>query len=164
VRRRHATDRYPDRAAEYAKAALAASSDPTIYGRAAVIRLKSLYQDGRMNDVMREAARFQSDQRCQSYLSQILYLAWTSSRRENMKEEADRAQEAFLKRYPEHPFGADMYFASALGAMAEGEYSKALCLLKNVEAGYGRSRDMYLVKRVKEQIEQIMQHNTADTP
>ncbi len=145
-------------AAEEIKAVMADSALSHTYGKAAMLRLKYLYQGNQNSQVIEEARRYQADSRCAGFLPQIYYIAWVSARK-NHADENDIAQwqNTFLSQFPDHPLGADMYFAGAMKALASGEYQDALRLLRFVEYRYPNSRMMDKVREIKSRVETYAQ-------
>jgi hypothetical protein len=123
-------------AAMEARSAMDAHSDSPSWGKAAVLRMKNLYAADRLKEVTEEAGKYVSDERAQSYKPQIIYMAWVASRRDADSHGAEQWQKMFLEQFPDHPLGADMYFASAMSAMAGGDYSEADRLLEIVVYKY----------------------------
>lgn len=121
-------------------------------GRSAVLRLKWLYKAEQFQQVMAEAGKYRSDKRCAPYQPQIIYISWVAHRRENRTEKAAKLQDLFLGKFPKHPLGADMHFASAMSALAGGDYPEALRRLEIVRYRYPKSR---LVARAKDITEHI---------
>jgi tetratricopeptide (TPR) repeat protein len=126
------------------------------WGKAAMLRLKYLYEAGLFTRIIEEAPVYQADQRCEPYLPQILYIAWVTHRREDRTEQAEKLQRKFLDRFSDHPLGADMYFASAMGALARSDYAEALRLLEVVEYRYPKSRLMKKIKQIQDRLEKTV--------
>ncbi len=123
------------------------------WGKAAMLRIKYLYEAADFKTIASEADKYKSDSRCNDYLAQILYISWVTHRRLNDPETAQKLKQQFLKRYSKHPLGADMYFASAMTAMASGDYEEADRLLEIVEYQYPKSRIQQKVKKIRERLE-----------
>jgi len=140
-------------AADEAKQAMDEFPQSGQYGKAAALRLKYLYEMSRFPDILQEAPKYQTDDRCKSYLPQILYTSWVAHRHEKQLEAADALEKTFLSRFPDHPLGVHMHFASAMDALAASNYEEALRLLKIIEQLYPDSKIMSNVKEIKERLE-----------
>ena len=68
-------------------------------------------------------------------------------------EFAQALKQQFLERYSKNPLGVDMYFASAMTAMASGDYEEADRLLEIVEYNYPSSRILQRVKGIRNRLE-----------
>ena len=123
------------------------------WGKAAMLRIKYLYEAADFKAIAAEANEYQSDSRCSNRLAQILYMSWVTHRRLNDLETAQKIEQQFLKQYSKHPLGADMYFASAMTAMASGNYEEAGRLLEIVEYQYPKSRIQQKVKKIRQRLE-----------
>jgi len=130
----------PWAAAMEAKSAMDAYPESPAWGKAAMLRLKSLYAAGRFDDVNRYAQEYIADDRAKTYLPQIIYVSWVASRRVGSGDSAARLQKMFLERFPNHQLGADMHFASAMTALAAGDYREAARRLEIIEYRYPESR------------------------
>ncbi len=122
------------------------------WGKAAMLRIKYLYEAADFKTIASEADKYKSDSRCNDYLAQILYISWVTHRRLNDLETAQKLKQQFLKQYSKHPLGADMYFASAMTAMASGDYEEADRLLEIVEYHYPKSRVQQKVKKIRDRL------------
>jgi tetratricopeptide (TPR) repeat protein len=139
--------------ADEVKTILDGRPDSPDWGKAAMLRLKYLYEAGLFDKVAEETPKFREDKRCEKYLPQIIYIAWVTHRRENRPEEAQKLQDTFLKQYPKHPLCADMYFASAMTALAASNYDEALRQLEIIEYRYSTSAVSTKAKQVRERLE-----------
>ena len=74
---------------------------------------------------------------------------------------AGKIEKQFLNRFPKHPLGADMHFASAMTALAGGNYAEALRRLEIVEYRYPKSRLIGKVKKMRQRLEKTAQGGTA---
>ena len=117
-----------------------------------MLTLKYLYEAKQFDQVAKESAKYRADTRSEAYLPQILYISWVTHRREGNAETAEKLQEMFLKKFPQHPLGADMHFSSAMSALANGNYAEALRLLEIVEYRYPKSRIASKVKKLQERL------------
>lgn len=144
-------------AAQEVKQALELYPGSDQIGKLAILRLKYLYEANQFKEIIQKAPKFQADERCRPYLPQILYIAWVTHRRENLSEEAYRLQKIFLEKFPKHPLGADMRFASAMTALAHSDYDEALRLLEIIEYRYPDSRIMPKVKDIQQRLEKSKQ-------
>lgn len=144
-------------AAEEMKTFLNRYPDHSNYGKAAMLRVKYLYEAGLYAEILQEGSSYLSQENCQTYLPQILYICWVTSRRENQQETTEEYQEKFLEQFPEHPLGADMYFASAMSALAASDYPEAERLLEIIEYRYPQSKILGKAKEIQERIKKISQ-------
>lgn len=129
-----------------------------MYGKAAMLRLKYLYQAKQTSQVIQEVKVYQTDSRCTGYLDQIYYIAWMTQKKAQAPEtDIDQWQNLFLTHFPNHPLGADMYFTKAANHMIYGEYSEALRLLHFIEYRYPNTQIKDRVQEMKDQIESFMQ-------
>jgi tetratricopeptide (TPR) repeat protein len=140
-------------AAEEMQQVMQAYPKCTQWGKAAMLRLKYLYQAEGFEAIAAEAEKYQKDKRCASYLPQVMYISWVTHRRLNRPEVAGRLKKGFLEKFPQHPLCADMYFASAMTALASSDYEEATRLLELVEYRYPKSRVFKKAKRIRERLE-----------
>ena len=121
------------------------------YGKAALLRLKYLYGSANGNkQILAEAPGYRKDPRCASYIPQILYIAWVANRQTDNKAESDALEKEFLEKFPEHHLGADIFFASALKALAGANYDEALRILQFIEYRYPTAKVMSKVKSLEQ--------------
>ena len=139
-------------AALEAKSAMDAHPESGAWGRAAMLRLKSLYAAGRLKEAVRDAQEYIADDRAKAFLPQIIYISWVASRRQGETDSAAQLQKRFLEQFPEHLLGADMHFASAMTALANGDYDEAARLLEIVEYRYSNSRIVDKAKAIQERL------------
>ena len=149
-------------AAEEIGRVLSLSVDDDTWGRALILRLRSLYKAGQFEQALADALRHQADKRAAPYLPQVLYIGWVSARRANRLPEASRLQQDFLRRFPEHSLGADMYFASAMSSLAEGDYEEARRQLEVLEYRYPKSRVIGRARMIQQKL-QSFRSETATT-
>jgi hypothetical protein len=117
-----------------------------------MLRLKYLYEGKRLPDVVNEATNFKQDAQCAPYLPQILYIAWVAERRLGTDGNEKKWRDEFLARFPDHPLGADMYFASAMSALAAGEYEQSLHLMDFIERRYPNAGIIDKVHELKQRL------------
>jgi tetratricopeptide (TPR) repeat protein len=122
------------------------------YSKAAMLRIKYLYESGLYNEILEEVSVYQADERCRTYLPQLLYISWVTHRRQGLSSEADELQKTFLERFPEHPLGADLYFASAMTALAASDYEETERLLEIIEYRYPKSKISQKAKQIQDRI------------
>jgi len=122
------------------------------YAKAAMLYMKYLYESHQYVKILQEASAFQSDPRCKPYLPQILYISWVAHRHEDHVEDANKLQKIFLEKYPDHLLAADMYFASAMMALAASDYEEASRLLELIEYRYPTARVMTKVKDIQKRL------------
>ena len=121
-----------------------------------MLRLKYHYESQQYDTIIEEAPTYQTDPRSKSYLPQILYISWVTHRRENRTDEAEQLQKTFLEKFPGHPLGADMFFASAMTALAASDYDEAQRLLDIIEYRYPESRILPKAKQIKNRIQKTI--------
>jgi len=155
---------HPALAAEEARRVLANAKDPPTVGRSALLRLKWLYKAEQFEQVITEGEGYRSDKRCGKYLPQIIYVSWVAHRQKNQREQAAKLQELFLSKFPDHPLGADMHFASAMTALAAGDYPEALRRLEIVRYRYPESRLVAKAKDIAERIGRTTANRTPKMP
>jgi len=139
-------------AAMEAKSAMDTWPKSPAWGKAATLRLKNLYAARRFKQVNEEAEKYIADKRAKSYLPQVIYISWVARRRQGETKAAAQLQKKFLEQFPEHPLGADMYFASAMGSLADGDYDEASRLLEIVEYRYPNSKSAVKAKELQERL------------
>ena len=121
-------------------------------GKGVLMRLKYLYEAKQFDTLIQEAPAYESDDLCKPYLPQIFYLRWVSYRQLNQPQDAQKIQDAFLTRFPEHPLGADMHFASAVTALAASNYPEAQRLLDIIPYRYPQSKLLPKVKDMQKRL------------
>lgn len=144
---------HPPLAADEMTNVMAQAPDDITFAKAAMLRLKYLFEARQFDDIMAEAPALIEDEKSASYRPQIIYITWVTNRRKDKHDRADRLQQQFLKRYPKHPLAADIYFSTAMTALAAADYAEAARLLEIIQY---RFPDSSLQKRVKE-IQERMQ-------
>jgi tetratricopeptide (TPR) repeat protein len=130
----------PALAADEVDPVIRKESSPAVRGKAVMLRLKYLYEAGRAEDVVRDGQAAAEDAHCRLYRPQILYITWVAHRQQSDAEAAAKVKRTFLKDYPRHVLGADMYFADAMSQLAASRYDEAARLLEIVEYRYPESR------------------------
>lgn len=130
----------PQLAAEHVSTIVDLGPAPKTYGKAAMLRLKYLYEAGKIDDVVAQGPRLADTPACRFYRPQILYVTWVALRRQNDAAGAKSIQDRFIEDYPRHVLGADMYFATAMAELAASNYDEASRLLEIVEYRYPQSR------------------------
>jgi len=143
-------------AAEHMKSILTSYPEFSYYAEVAMLRVKYLYEAGLYKEILQEAPGFREDNRCLAYLPQIIYISWLTSRDQNLPEQAEKLQEIFLKKFPEHILAKDMYFALAMAALSAGNYNESLHLLKIIEYRYPELPVVEKVKDIQEQIKKYL--------
>jgi tetratricopeptide (TPR) repeat protein len=122
------------------------------WGKAAMLRLKYLYSYGGFEEVVADGTRYVADKRAGGFGMQINYILWVTHRRLNHAEAAVRIQQEFIKSCPESTLCADMYFASAMTALAEGNYAEAGRILELIEYRYPKAPIAAKVKQIQERL------------
>ncbi len=127
--------------------------------KAAMLYLKYLYESQQYEKILQIASTYQSDPRCEQYLPQILYVSWVTYRHEDRTDEADKIQKIFLEKYSNLILAADMYFASAMSALASSNYDEASRLLELIEYRYPDSRVMKKTEEIRKRLALITPQN-----
>jgi hypothetical protein len=124
------------------------ATSPEERSKEVVFYLKSLYVNDRFKEEQEAANGYKDDSQCQSCLPQILYMGWVAARQDPSADGADgKWQKEFLTRFPDHPLGADIYFADAMNSLANGNYGDARQKLQFIEYHYP---DATILPKVKE--------------
>ena len=139
--------------AEEIKKVLVSDPKTSRYGEAVAKRLKYLYEADQIADILEEVGQYRLDNRCQSYLPQILYVGWAGHKRKGLLQGAHALQEEFLGRFSRHPLAVDMYFDSAMMAVATADCDKALRLFDIIEYRFPKSILIKKVKKIRQQIQ-----------
>lgn len=142
-------------AAEQIKTLMDTHPDSDQWGRAAMLRLKYLYEASQFEKVVVEFKPILSNPAAKGYLPQVMYIGWVACRRINDMTAADKVQADFLKQFPKHPLAADMYFASAMTSLAASDYEEASRLLEIVEYRFPNSRLQAKVKQIRERLNTV---------
>jgi len=109
------------------------------HGKVLVMRFKYLYEARLYDRILEEISDALADKAAAEYRPNFLYIAWTASRHKEKHQAADEFQKQFLREYPNHPFCADIYFATATTLLNTGQYDDAARLLEMVIEKYPRS-------------------------
>jgi hypothetical protein len=143
----------PQKALDELEQLMRSESSDSDYGKAAMLRLKCLYAlpDGN-RQILAEAPAYMASPRCEKYLPQILYIAWSSSRNANKYDEAEVWRREFLNKYPAHPLGADIYFATAMSSLAAADYNGALRVFHFIEYRFPESKLMPRIKDIEQRL------------
>lgn len=144
---------HPELAANEMQQLIAAHPDTNVIGKVAMLRMKYLYAASGYTTILQECPLYEADPRCCPYRPQLLYLRWVTHRRMNQGEQATTTQEVFLRAYPEHPLAADMYYSSAMSALAASNYSEALRILEIVEYRFPAYKGMAKVKDIRTRVQ-----------
>jgi TolA-binding protein len=134
------------------------------YSRAAMLRLKYLYESDQFPAAIEESSRYCVEERVKPHLPQMLYIRWLALRRVNRLEEAKKVQNAFLEQFPDHPLAADMLFASAMAALATSDYPETLRLLDLIEYRYPNSKLLPKVKELQQRLQSSSQSSHPPQP
>jgi outer membrane protein assembly factor BamD (BamD/ComL family) len=127
-----------------------------VFGRAAMLRMKYLYEANRFAAILDEAPPLRDDARCKLFVPQILYLQWVSHRREGQTDQAASVMRTFLDAYPTHPLGADMQFAAAMALLSEGDYAGASQALDRIEYRYPDSALIPKVRQLQARVRKLL--------
>lgn len=152
---------HPELSAAEMKEAMKADGQASEWPRAAMLRLKYLYDAKDHDAILQEAPVLQADKRSEPSLPQIMYISWVTHRVKNKQDAADKLMKEFLEKYPKNPLCADMYFAQAMGMMAEGNYVEVLRLFEIIEYRYPSAKVLPKVKAIREQLKKA---TTASAP
>ena len=149
---------HPDTAANEVKKVLDAPEQKKERGKAAMLRMKYLYETQRFDEVLREAESYRVDDRCAEYLPQILYLTWVTQRRSDQMTPAQTTQDLFFQKFPDHPLGADMHFAAAMAALAENNDAEATRQLEIIQYKYPKSKLLPKVEELRDRLQQAVRN------
>lgn len=152
---------HPQLAADEAKHVLDTGPAAGPAASAAMLRLKYLYEAEAYPQIVDEAPRYEATESFKPYLAQMEYIRWVALRRIDRAEDAKRVQQAFLTRFPEHVLGADMYFASAMVALAASDYAETVRLLDIIQYKYPTAQIMPKVKEVRQRLEKATSGDTV---
>jgi len=142
-------------AAEHMMHVLDSYPEADALGKAALLRLKYVYQAGDLAQVVKDASAYQRNPQFKHYLPQIMYMSWVAHHRLNLTEDADRIKVSFLEQFPMHSLAADMHFASAMAALLASDYDEALRITELIEYRYPESRIAGKVNDIRERLEQM---------
>jgi hypothetical protein len=126
-------------------------------GQLEVQNLKDLYEAKLFDEVLGECDRAEHDVRFAAYEPQILYVRWATDRRTGRTDQADRVQQAFLERFPDHVLAADMHFSTAMNLLAAADY-------KGAEGELALIRDRYPSAAVSAKAGDILGRLRATSP
>lgn len=125
------------------------------YCKTVALQLKYLYEDGEYKEVIRKYPLCLDGDKCQSYRSQIMYIAWLASRKEGMSDSAVAIKKEFMAKYSQHPLCANMLFDEAINALSNGNYREARQVLEKIEYHYPKSSILSKVRELKERLTKI---------
>ena len=131
---------------------LEAFPDSADWGKAALARLICLYKAQAHDSVAKDVEKYRCDTRCKAVESQLTYIGWVAFRRLGKTDTAAALQKDFLQRFPDNPLGAEMQFASAMTALASGQYAKASEMLKAIETQYPDSELLSKVAEIQSRL------------
>ena len=129
------------------------------FGKVAVLRLKYLFASQKFKEVMADATQYRDDPKTEKYLPQILYIGWVASQRLD-GEDAEAWRKNFMEKFPDHPLGADMIFASAMQALASSKYDEAKRLLSYIEYKYPTAKIVAKATEIRKRLEQAASPTT----
>jgi hypothetical protein len=147
----------PKNAADEMQRLLQQSLSTDAYGKAAMLHIKYLYENRQWKQAVAQATEFRKDERVKSYLPQIFYVAWVSSRQDGNVKEADTWQTDFLTQFPNHSLAADIYFAKAMEMLALGKYDEAEQLLEFIEHRFPNSALLERTREIRNRLSQVVQ-------
>ena len=140
-------------AAEEMKLILTTYPQQKDYGRAALTRLKYLYESNVFDRITEEAPALLQDKSAENYHPQILYIAWVASRRQDKQAQAKSLQEQLIRDYPSHPLCADVHFSSAMSLLAAGDYAGATRVLDMITERYPQTTVAGKAREIRTRIE-----------
>lgn len=143
---------HPQLAAQAVNPLLAVPA-PEVSGKALILRLKYLYEAELYAELLADAGRYKDDPRFAPYSPQVLYIGWVASRKlPKGKSTESQWRSEFLKKYPDHILGADMYFSEAMDRLASGEYAEAGKILDFIVYQYPDSKVVAKAKEVRSRL------------
>lgn len=143
---------YPQLAAVEMRAIVAARVDGGVAGRAAALHLRYLYSAKQYDELVKKSEEYQTGEPYREFLSSILYVTWAAHRATNNTVAAEAVQKRFLSQFPDDPLAAEIYFARAVAARAEGNYDECVRLLEMVEYKFPQSKVLPSVKRMRQSL------------
>jgi hypothetical protein len=146
---------HPQSAAEQAKRILELTGDGPWRCRAAILRLKYLFEAKMRDLAAQEAEANHREGRCPGQLPQFLYVGWAAHRQADRPERSAKLQLIFEKKFSHHPLMADMLFAGAMRAMTEGDYAEAQRKLETIEFNHSKFRFMDRVKNMALKLDKV---------
>jgi hypothetical protein len=126
----------------------------TPVGQLELEKLGNLYKAKSFKDVVAEAEQIRQNPQYTSVSAKLLYLEWAADRQIGDVLNGKRLEQQFLKSYPKDDWGADMYWANALDALALADYSEA-------DSNFGIIERDYATTPLARQVLQI-QNNLID--
>ncbi len=119
------------------------------YSKAVMLRLKYVFDsaEGR-KQILTEAPVYRKDKRCEPYLPQILYMIWMVTREANDTDAVAGLEKEFLDKFPDHPLGANIFYATAMKSLSAGDYAEAARILQFIEYRYPTSRLIPTVQEI----------------
>jgi len=123
------------------------------FGQVAMLRLKNLFASQKHKTVLSEAMLYRDDVKYKKYLPQILYAGWAASQRVE-GEDAGAWRKAFMEKFPDHIFGADIIYAIAMQELAKGKYDEAKRLLSYIEYKYPTAKVASKASEIRKRLEQ----------
>lgn len=142
----------PRLAASAMEEALRVHAQSPDWARAAMLRLKYLYKAKQYKSMIKDGLTYKQDDRSKTFLPQITYLLWVAARQEGQSNKAQDIQEEFIGQFPDNPLCADMYFAAAMTALAQGDYDEATRCLEIIEYRFADSRVSKKAKTIQEKL------------
>ncbi len=94
-------------------------------GRARYLRITYLTAAGEHRLALQEIDAAVDEPVCKPHLDELLYYRWKSLRQLGKGQEANRALRNFFDAFPDHPHGAEMYFAVGVDCLATQRYEDA---------------------------------------
>jgi hypothetical protein len=115
-------------------------------------KVKDSYKAGRFQEALSESQHAAQDERCGEYRPQFLYVEWIVTRRLGRMDESKQIERLFLRKFPGDALGAEMYYASAMKCLANGNYHDAESALFVIENSYSNSRLSKTAKAINDRL------------
>ncbi len=101
-------------------------------GRARYLRIRYLSQQGDSNAILLEVDDALADAACRPFEPDLMFFKWLALRRQNKPEQAAGLLKEFLRKYPDNPQAADMYYAAAVECLTSQRYDEARDVLRSL--------------------------------
>jgi tetratricopeptide (TPR) repeat protein len=148
---------HPELAVEQTQQALADGGVSALRGKLAAMQLMYLYRARRFSDVTKEGPVYMRDPKCEAYMPYVLYVQWLALRSQDEMEQAGKVQREFLSKFASHSLAADMYYASAIDAINQGNLEGASQFLDRVDGLDPNLLWKPKVRSLRESIKQMRQ-------
>jgi tetratricopeptide (TPR) repeat protein len=101
-------------------------------GQARYLRIRYLSQQGDAKAVRMEVDDALGDEHCKPYEADLMFLKWSALRKEGKGEQAGAMLKEFVRKYPDDPQVAEMYYAVAVDCLSAQRYQEAQGILRSL--------------------------------